>query len=78
MLAGIHAIIFCSSAISIDGINNDQIEAAIITPEANPNNNFSILLFILSFIRNTITEPNVVPKNGINNPQITSIISSFH
>lgn len=78
MLAGIHAIIFCSSAISIDGINNDQIEAAIITPEANPNNNFSILLFILSFIRNTIAEPNVVPKNGINNPQITSIISSFH
>ena len=49
ILAGIHASIFCSCAISIDGINNDQIDAAIITPDANPNNSFSILL---SGIRN--------------------------
>lgn len=54
---GIHAIFPCSVAISIDGINNDHTDAAIITPAANPSSNFSIFLFILFFIRNTIPEP---------------------
>ena len=68
IVAGNQAIMFCSFAISIDGISKDQTEAATITPEANPNNTFSNLLLILFFIRKTIPAPNVDPKNGINNP----------
>lgn len=58
IVAGIHAIFPCSVAISIDGINKDHTDAAIITPAANPSSNFSIFLFILFFIKNTIPEPN--------------------
>ena len=47
--AGTHAIFPCSSAISMEGIIKDQIDAAIITPEAKPNKSFSTLLFILFF-----------------------------
>ena len=46
IVAGIQPITPCSSAISIAGIIKDQTEAAIITPEANPNNVFSTLGFI--------------------------------
>ena len=66
--AGIHAIFPCSSAISIDGIISDHTDAAIITPDANPNSIFSIFLFNLFFIKNTVAAPNIVPKNGIDNP----------
>lgn len=38
--AGIHAVLPFSSAISIAGINSDQIEAAIMIPAANPINTF--------------------------------------
>lgn len=58
IVAGIHPTLPCSVAMLIDGINNDHTEADIITPPANPSNNFSILLFILFFIINTIAEPN--------------------
>ncbi len=64
-VAGIHFIFPCSPAISIAGIKSDQIDAAIITPDANPNNTFSIFLFNLFFIKKTIAEPKVVPKKGI-------------
>ncbi len=74
MLAGIHAITPCSSAISIDGIRRDHTDAAIITPDANPNKNFSTFLFISSFIRKTIAEPIVVPMNGIKSPKYNSIL----
>ena len=57
-------------------IDPEKIEAAIITPEANPSNNFSTFGFILSFIKNTIKEPKEVPKNGISRPIVTSIIKS--
>ena len=60
-VAGIHAIIPCSSAISIEGIKSDHIDAAIITPDAKPSKSFSTLLLILFFMKNTIAEPNVVP-----------------
>ena len=73
IVAGIHATIFWSSAIFIDGINKDHTEAAIITPDANPNKIFSNLSFILFFIKSTIAAPSVVPKKGIANPQKTSI-----
>lgn len=49
---------------SMDGMSNDHTEAAIITPEANPNSAFSTLLFILFFITNTMAAPRVVPING--------------
>ena len=71
--AGTHAIFPCSSDISIAGKISDQIEAAIITPDAKPKSNFSINLFILFLIKNTIAEPRVVPANGINNPNVKSI-----
>jgi len=73
-VAGIHETTPWSSAISIDGRINDQIDAANITPDAKPNSIFSNLSFILFFIKNTIAEPNVVPKNGINNPKDISFI----
>ena len=59
---------------SKDGIIKDHIDAAIITPEANPNNNFSSLGLILLLIKKTIADPNVVPIKGINNPIVNSII----
>ena len=73
--AGSHSIFPCSFAISIDGIINDHTDAAIITPDANPNNNFSTFRLNLFFIKNTIADPKVVPKNGIANPIVKSILS---
>jgi len=67
LAAGNHDGIFLF-AISIDGINKDQTEAAIITPDANPKSIFSTFLFILFFIKKTHDEPKVVPKKGINIP----------
>jgi len=72
-VAGIHSTTFWVFAISIEGIKRDHTDAAIITPDAKPNKTFSIFLFILFFIKNTIPAPNVVPKNGIASPKNTSI-----
>ena len=72
-MAGSHAIFPWSSDISIAGKIKDQIDAAIITPDANPNNSFSTILFILFLIKNTIAAPKVVPAKGINNPKVSSI-----
>ena len=65
-------MICCFSAISIDGIRSDQTDAAIITPAANPSNNFSNFGAICFFKKNTIAAPIEVPKKGIAN-----IINSF-
>ena len=65
------------SIISIDGINNDHTDAAIITPDANPNKIFSTFLFISFFIKNTIAAPSVVPINGITKPKNICIILSL-
>jgi len=73
-VAGNHVIPPCPSAISNDGISRDHIEAAIITPEAKPSNSFSSFELILFLIKNTIAEPKVVPKNGINKPKVNSIL----
>lgn len=77
IVVGNQVILLCCSAISKDGIIKDHIDAAIITPDAKPNNNFSTLGLILFFIKITIAEPKVVPINGINNPIINPINSLF-
>ena len=51
-----HGIIFSFSAISIAGDNNDQNDAAIITPAANPNIP-SIIPFFTFLKKNTIAAP---------------------
>ena len=52
----------------IAGTINDQIEAAIITPAANPNNIFSNFSLIVSFKKKTKNEPKTVPIKGIVTP----------
>ena len=59
---------------SIDGIINDQIDAAIITPPAKPNNVFSNFGLILSFKKKTHAAPNVVPINGMIKHNIICVI----
>ena len=71
--AGSQAILPCSLDISIAGIRSDHTLAAIITPAAKPSRVFSIFALILSFIKNTIAAPRVVPSNGINKTTISSI-----
>ena len=71
---GSHLISPCSSAISIDGIISDHIDAAIITPAAKPSRSLSTFLFTSFFIKNTIAEPKVVPKKGIKSPIATFVI----
>ena len=48
----------------MDGMSSDHMDAAIITPAANPGRAFSTSGDILSFIRNTMAAPSVVPANG--------------
>lgn len=76
MAAGTKANFPLSPAISNAGISNDQTDAAIITPDAKPNSNFSIFLLISPFIKNTVAAPSVVPKKGIINPVTMFILSS--
>ena len=55
------------------------MDAAIMTPAANPRSAFSTNGEILSFIKNTIAAPSVVPTNGINNVTNSDIsYLSFH
>lgn len=57
----------------------DQIDAAIMTPEANPNNSFSSRLCIWCLKKKTMAEPSRVPKNGKNKPiAIVSIQPIYH
>ena len=72
--AGSHATPFLAFCISIDGINKDHTDAAIITPDAKPNNNFSNLGAILSFSRKTIAAPSVVPIKGIANTNNSDVL----
>ena len=73
--AGIQEIIPWLVAISREGINKDQTEAATITPEAKPSNDFSTLLLILFFIKKTTAAPNKVPIKGIVIPRKRLILS---
>ena len=69
-LAGIQLIKHNSSALSIEGIINDQTEAAIITPAANPIVTFCVLFEIPSFVKKTKEEPSVVIKKINISPNI--------
>ena len=61
---------------SIAGMSNDQTDAATITPEANPNNNFCNRTDISSFIRKTNAEPSIVPNSGSRIPIINVVVIS--
>ena len=76
--AGTHAIFPCASAMSMDGMSSDHMDAAIMTPAANPSSAFSTIGDIFSFIRNTIAAPRVVPANGINNVTNSAIQSPLY
>lgn len=64
-----------SALISVAGMSNDHTDAATITPEAKPNNDFCSRTDISSFIKNTKAEPSIVPNSGIRSPMIIVIIS---
>ena len=75
MAAGSTAHLPLSVSISIEGISSDHTDAATITPEAKPNNDFCTRADISSFIRKTNAEPNIVPNSGINSPMISVVIT---
>ena len=76
--AGAHAIFPCASAMSMDGMSSDHMDAAIMTPAANPSRAFSTSGDILSFIKKTMAAPSVVPANGINNVMNSDISSPLY
>ena len=80
-VAGIQLNFSKFSDIFIDGIIKDQIEAANIRPAANPKNNLFLFSERLFFKKNTVADPIVVPKNGINIPIMINknscILTSF-
>ena len=59
---------------SIAGIIRLQIDAATITPAANPVKAFCTFTFNSPFINNTQDAPNDVPKKGIKIPCSTSFV----
>ena len=63
---------------SIDGINKDHTDAAIITPAANPKSIFSNFGAIRFFKKNTIAEPSDVPRKGIANIMNLDIKAPFY
>ena len=69
-----------SDACSIAGSSKLQIDAATITPAANPVKARWTRSFMVFFIRNTQAAPSAVPKNGIKIPVQASIrmVSPFN
>ena len=59
------------SDISIAGIRSDQIDAAIITPDAKPSRNFCTAGRIPLFAKKTQPAPSVVPARGSEIPNNT-------
>jgi hypothetical protein len=66
MAAGSTAHFPSSAQRSMDGMSSDHIEAATITPDANPSNDFCKAADISFFIRKTSAEPVMVPIKGMN------------
>ena len=65
-----------SAFISIAGMSKDHTDAATITPEAKPNNDFCSRADISSFIKNTKADPSIVPNSGMRSPTIIVVIIS--
>ena len=63
-----------ASDISMEGIINDQIDAATMMPPAIPNRNEFILCEISFLKKKTKDEPNVVIKKIIEKPIIVKIV----
>ena len=64
--AGIHVMLLFSALISRLGMSNDHIDAATMTPDANPKSSFRNQSLIAPRSRNTMAAPKVVPMNGNN------------
>ena len=64
----------CIEAISIAGISSDHTDAATITPDAKPSNDFCNRAEISSFMKNTKAEPSIVPSSGISSPIINVVV----
>ena len=62
-----------STPISMAGINSDHTDAATITPDAKPSNNFCSRGDISSRMKKTNAAPSMVPQRGMSRP-ITSVI----
>ena len=63
--------------ISIAGMSNDHTEAATITPEAKPCNDFCKRGDISSFIRKTNAAPSIVPNRGMISPMNKAILEGY-
>ena len=72
--AGNTAHLPLSIPMSIAGISSDHTDAATITPDAKPNNDFCNRSEISFFIKNTKAEPSIVPSSGISNPIINIVV----
>ena len=57
-------------------MSKDHTDAATITPEAKPNNDFCSRADISSFIKNTKAEPSIVPNSGMRSPTIIVAVIS--
>ena len=57
-------------------MSKDHTDAATITPEAKPNNDFCSRADISSFIKKTKAEPSIVPNSGIRSPIIIVVVIS--
>ena len=56
------------------GMSNDHTDAATITPDAKPNNDFCNLGDMSFFMKKTKAAPSIVPNKGINKPRVMPIM----
>ena len=61
--------------ISIAGMSSDHTDAATITPEANPSNDFCKRGDISSRMRKTNAAPSIVPNRGMSSPMTNAIFN---
>ena len=66
-----------SAPISIAGISSDHTDAATITPEAKPSNDFCSRGDISPRMKKTNAAPSIVPKRGIKSPIINVVIIAY-
>lgn len=71
-VAGSHPVPPCSTVMSIEGMSSDHTDAAIITPDANPNSSLRTRADMSRRSRKTIAAPSEVPAKGIRSPYATA------